>query len=156
MNWTKSVAWIVMAVVLVGVVSLGGWAQAGTDTPSSPAPVGQKASTSCPAYVDANGDGVCDNKGTGNCGKNCKNGNGGSCPNYVDADGDGICDKKGTGQCGRSGQGGKCAMTANTDAGTTDNQAQVCAGKRQGGGQGGNGNCGGGNGQCNRKRQGRG
>ena len=35
-------------------------------------------------YVDADGDGICDNRGTG----------GG---NYVDADGDGICDNRGTG-----------------------------------------------------------
>ena len=37
-------------------------------------------------FVDANGDGVCDNRGTG-------------CGDYVDANGDGVCDNHGTG-CG--------------------------------------------------------
>lgn len=40
-------------------------------------------------YVDANGDGVCDNWGNGGCRWN-----------YVDADGDGICDNRGNGGCG--------------------------------------------------------
>ena len=48
-------------------------------------------------YVDANGDGICDNSG-----KNCR---------FIDADGDGICDnyaqkKPGNGCGGRRGQGG--------------------------------------------------
>lgn len=42
---------------------------------------------SCPNYVDADGDGQCDN---------CDGSHGacptGSCTNYVDADGDGLCD----------------------------------------------------------------
>lgn len=41
-------------------------------------------------YVDANGDGICDNRGT-----NCR---------YVDADGDGVCDNWGTG-CRNAGTG---------------------------------------------------
>lgn len=46
-------------------------------------------------FVDEDGDGVCDNKGTGYSrghgqGKNYRN-------NFVDADGDGICDNLGTG-----------------------------------------------------------
>lgn len=40
-------------------------------------------------FVDADGDGVCDNYGT-----NCPNPNGGG--NFVDADGDGVCDNYGT------------------------------------------------------------
>ena len=40
-------------------------------------------------YVDANGDGICDNRG--------------AC--YVDADGDGVCDNYGTGLGCRSGAG---------------------------------------------------
>lgn len=40
--------------------------------------------TGCGDYVDANGDGVCDNHGTG-------------CGNYVDANGDGVCDNVGAG-----------------------------------------------------------
>ena len=46
------------------------------------------------SFYDANGDGVCDNYGTG-CGQY-----------FVDADGDGVCDNYGTG-CGR-GQGRGC------------------------------------------------
>jgi hypothetical protein len=49
--------------------------------------------TNCPGYVDADGDGVCDNcgavNGVGNAG----------CPGYVDEDGDGVCDNRGNG-CG--------------------------------------------------------
>ena len=41
-------------------------------------------------YVDADGDGICDNIGT--------------CPGFVDADGDGVCDN--LGGCGR-GRGGR-------------------------------------------------
>lgn len=51
------------------------------------------------AYVDANGDGVCDNRTDG-----------GRC--YVDADGDGVCDDR-TG-------GGRCYVDANGD-GICDN-----------------------------------
>lgn len=39
-------------------------------------------------YVDADGDGVCDNLTTGTCGHG---------QYYVDADGDGVCDHLGTG-----------------------------------------------------------
>lgn len=38
------------------------------------------------SFVDANGDGICDNRGTGR----------GVC--YVDADGDGVCDNYGAGR----------------------------------------------------------
>lgn len=50
-------------------------------------------------YVDADGDGVCDNYGIGGCGAG-----------YVDADGDGICDNFNTGnpQNGNGFQGGRC------------------------------------------------
>ena len=37
-------------------------------------------------FVDANGDGICDNRGTG---RGCW---------YVDADGDGVCDNYGSGR----------------------------------------------------------
>lgn len=43
-------------------------------------------------YVDADGDGVCDNAGTGQG------------PGYVDADGDGVCDNAGTGRGAGRGQ----------------------------------------------------
>lgn len=48
-------------------------------------------------FVDADGDGICDNYGTG-----CRDGNG--CGNYADADGDGVCDNYGT-NCGNGGNG---------------------------------------------------
>ena len=56
----------------------------------------------CPGFVDADADGVCDNCAADRAG----------CPAYVDADGDGVCDRAGTGQgqgygCGRgAGHGG--------------------------------------------------
>lgn len=49
----------------------------------------------CSGYVDADGDGVCDN---------CA-GAGTNCPGYVDTDGDGACDNYGNGACGGNGAG---------------------------------------------------
>lgn len=43
----------------------------------------------CGNYVDADGDGVCDNRGSG---QGAGQGQG---ANYVDADGDGVCDNRG-------------------------------------------------------------
>lgn len=48
-------------------------------------------------FVDADGDGICDNYGTYGCGAGT---------GFVDADGDGICDNYGTYGCGR-GRGGR-------------------------------------------------
>lgn len=54
-------------------------------------------------YVDANGDGVCDNYGTGRGAYYVDADGDGVCDNrganclYVDADGDGVCDNYGTG-----------------------------------------------------------
>jgi len=42
-------------------------------------------------FVDANGDGICDNRGSAGCG-------------FVDANGDGICDN-GNGTCSQNGKG---------------------------------------------------
>ncbi len=54
-----------------------------------------------PGFVDADGDGICDNYGTGYCG-------GGGCgTGFVDEDGDGICDNAGQG-CGGYGRGRGC------------------------------------------------
>ncbi len=128
MNWWKSAAWLAVVVVGVAAVSFGAWAQGAAKTDSSATPTASgKCAATCPAYVDANGDGICDNKTADGRRQRCRAGQSGACPNYIDANGDGVC----------------------------DNKAQACAGKGQGGGQG-NGTYGGGNGQCNRKRQGRG
>ena len=48
-------------------------------------------------FVDADGDGICDNYGSNGCGNGYCNGNGngycnGNGNGYVDADGDGVCD----------------------------------------------------------------
>lgn len=55
-------------------------------------------------YVDANGDGICDNCGA-------RHGHWAGCGGaFVDADGDGICDNFQSGQgrgCGRGAQGGR-------------------------------------------------
>ena len=48
--------------------------------------VGQLVGGVC--FVDADGDGVCDNRGDG------------ACAGFVDADGDGVCDNRGDGACG--------------------------------------------------------
>ena len=85
-------------------------------------------------YVDADGDGVCDNYGSGYCG----NGAG-----YVDADGDGVCDNRGSGYCGN----GAGYVDADGD-GVCDNYAGQGQGRGQGQGQGGGHH--GGHGTCNR------
>jgi hypothetical protein len=57
-----------------------------------------------PGFVDADGDGVCDNYQAGVCpGGGCERGNGRG-TGFVDEDGDGTCDYRGTacgGGCGR-------------------------------------------------------
>lgn len=89
----------------------------------------------CAGFVDANGDGVCDN-----CGATSRTG----CGHFVDANGDGICDNHGTG-CGH-GHGGGCGgnfVDADGD-GVCDNYG-TGAGCGQGNGYGnGHGHHGGG------------
>ncbi len=64
-------------------------AQTVAATDLSIAPVGWGS-----GYVDEDGDGVCDNLGTGGWG-----------PGYVDEDGDGVCDNLGTGARPQDGTG---------------------------------------------------
>lgn len=71
--------------------------------------------SSCPNYVDADGDGLCDN-----CGGSHGNCQTGSCSNYVDADGDGLCDNC-SGSHGNC-QTGNCSNYVDTDGdGLCDN-----------------------------------
>lgn len=58
-------------------------------------------SVSRPNWVDANGDGICDNQGTGAGRRN----QGATRPNFVDANGDGICDNWSPEKCNGTGQG---------------------------------------------------
>jgi hypothetical protein len=47
----------------------------------------------CDSFVDANGDGICDNcRHLGYQHDGANSGNGPGCGNFVDADGDGVCD----------------------------------------------------------------
>ncbi len=95
------------------------------------------ASAHC-GYVDADGDGICDNweNGTGGQGYGAGNGDG---YGFVDADGDGVCDNWDEAWCG-CGQG---FVDENGD-GVCDNWAGKWSGGGQGGGQGyGAGNGGG-------------
>lgn len=58
-------------------------------------------------FADTDGDGVCDNLGTGICTSACAStgtGCGRNC-NFVDSDGDGICDNLGNGVCKGTGAG---------------------------------------------------
>ena len=65
----------------------------------------------CADFVDADGDGACDNEGQrvegrmgwANNGEGCD----GECENFVDADGDGVCDNEGDGQRMLGGRGGR-------------------------------------------------
>ena len=97
------------------------------------------ANTAC-RYVDANDDGICDNRGTGAC-------------RYVDANGDGVCDNRGTGACryaDTNGDGvcdtcgnGACHYVDADGDGVCDNYGQY-AGTGNGGGHHGGGCRGGG------------
>ncbi len=98
MKWMKSLVWISVVCAFVGLAASVALAQS-----DAPATTSAETSADTPApnagsnYVDANGDGVCDNKGQG-CGAKKE------CPNRVDANGDGVCDNKGQG-CGAKGRG---------------------------------------------------
>ncbi len=89
-------------------------------------------------YVDADGDGVCDNYGSG-AGCTQIGGCGGQGACYVDADGDGVCDNYGSGagctQSGGCGGQGACYVDADGD-GVCDNCGSG-AGCAQSGGCGG-------------------
>lgn len=95
------------------------------------------------AFVDADGDGVCDNYAQGGRGQGyvdtdgngvCDNyaGNGGGRGGYVDADNDGICDNYGQGLGNGCGRG---YVDADND-GICDNYGQNGCGKGQGAGGG--------------------
>ena len=90
---------LVLTVVTTGAMAAGGSWHHGAGT-------GSGASGSCRAgtcqYVDADGDGVCDN-----CGTACR---------YVDADGDGVCDNRGT----------ACRYVDADGDGVCDNRGAAC------------------------------
>ncbi|MFA6241521.1 MAG: hypothetical protein WC655_11355 [Candidatus Hydrogenedentales bacterium] len=150
MKWMKSIVWISVVCAFVGLTAAGAWAQGNA---SSPVAAETSADTPAPNagsnYVDADSDGVCDNKGTASCAKGNKRGKGcdanKECPNRVDANGDGVCDNKGQG-CGANKE---CPnrVDANGD-GVCDNKGQGCGAKGRGRGQGGSGN-----GACQRNQQ---
>lgn len=78
---------LLLSVIIVGAAlpvlayAVGTQVEDGTDAALS------ITARSCLGYVDADGDGVCDNVGRGI----------GACLGYVDADGDGVCDNVGAG-----------------------------------------------------------
>lgn len=106
-------------------------------------------STGChgSCYVDADNDGICDNRDTAAC-ANCGSANcDGTC--YTDADNDGLCDNRGTAactNCGSANCGGTCYTDADND-GVCDNQSAVRlgwhAGNSSSGGHSGHGSQGG-------------
>lgn len=98
----------------------------------------------CPAYVDANGDGICDNcaagstscpgyrdvNGDGVCDNAAASSGRGACSGFVDANGDGICDN-----C--SGRGAVCPGYADADGdGACDNYESGRCGRGAGRGTG--------------------
>lgn len=80
-------------------------------------------------FVDADGDGICDNyasAGCGYCGASCQ---------FVDADGDGICDNYVSGNCGYC--GASCQFVDADGDGICDNYAsRNYCGRGYGSGQG--------------------
>lgn len=100
--------------IIAAIVALAGAVVIGVGSASAEQPSVQAAvedsnlaagvsgcvASACANYVDADGDGVCDNRGSWG---------GAGCGGYVDADGDGICDNCGSSSCwgggNRYGQG---------------------------------------------------
>lgn len=77
---------LVLSVAATTAFAAGGWRSHSSSYRGGMGCQGAYCGTN---YVDANGDGICDNRGTG-WGRN-----------YLDADGDGVCDYLGRGHCGR-------------------------------------------------------
>ncbi len=101
------------------------------NTPAATQQDVQPVDTRGPNYVDADGDGVCDNRPACGQGKGRRGG-------YVDANGDGICDNQGAGARGqRNGQGGARRGYVDADGnGVCDNQGLGDQHRRRGHGQG--------------------
>ncbi len=89
------------------------------------------ASAACAGFVDADGDDICDNRGSG--------AGGGNGAGYVDADGDGVCDNYGTGAGSGNGAGNGYGAGAGTGNG---------GGHHGGNGSGNGGHHGAGHGRC--------
>lgn len=83
------------------------------------------APAACAGFVDADGDGICDNRGTGT--------GGGNGAGYVDADGDGVCDNYGTGAGNGYGNGSGAGDGNGYGAGT----GNAAGGGHHGGNAGG-------------------
>lgn len=165
------VATALCAVLAVPALAFGvGGLSAGQAAVASDAPA---QTVAWRGYVDADGDGVCDNYGSGYCGNGagyvdadgdgvCDNRGSGYCGNgagYVDADGDGVCDNRGTGNGIGNGAGAHHGYGSSSAAdrpgyvdadgdGVCDNYAGQGQGRGQGQGQGGSHH--GGHGTCNR------
>lgn len=104
-------------ILTVGTVSAFASSQGNYFEPLVKTRVYDTASCNAQCYVDADGNGVCDNWGTHGKGMNfvdaddngvCDNlgtGTNGYSQNYVDADNDGVCDNWGTGANGFHGNG---------------------------------------------------
>jgi len=73
-----------------------------------------------PDFVDADGDGVCDNLGSRTTGRGYGHQNNSESAGFVDADGDGVCDNLGT-MSGAQGQNQQNYVDADGD-GTCDHQ----------------------------------
>lgn len=98
---TKLLAGIAAAALVTGI----GMTAVKAEETAAPA---QTAPT-C-TYVDADGDGICDNRGTGQCSGS-----------YVDANNDGICDNAGSGQCRGRGLGNGTGCGSARRAGWSQN-----------------------------------
>ncbi len=104
-----------------------------------------------PYFVDADGDGICDNYATGSYGGGYGAGNGAGagvgCPGYVDGNGDGVCDNYAQGICygthhgngAGAGNGGGWGYTDANGDGVCDNYADRGNGRGYGAHGGGHG-----------------
>lgn len=131
---------ITLAVFLTGSAFIGTVAAEPTGRSVNSTPENTQAATTQevqpveargPNYVDADNDGVCDNRPA------CGQGKGRRC-GYMDANGDGICDHQGAGACNRGNGQGRARqgyVDANGD-GVCDNQGAGEQHRRRGHGQG--------------------
>ena len=123
----KRILWLGLLVAAILVIGAT-YALAQESTPAVVAPVEAAPATGLPApvvkpgFVDANGDGACDNCGQGN----------GAMVNFVDANGDGVCDNcaAGGGQAPRGPRAGNSG--ANFVDADGDGLCDNCGGGMQG------------------------
>ena len=138
---------LVVALIVPGAALAAGW-QPLESNPQT-CPMAAEQDIACVGFVDADGDGACDNFGTcmtatraGACNQDMM-----VCNNFIDANENGVCDNR------EAGASPNCGSFVDEDGnGTCDNwESGACPNPENAAGQGkgcGNGGCGMGRGMC--------